>query len=162
MGVDKVMVKVEIPSYGNLQLEHLVLDYNGTLAEDGQLLRGVAERLVALSTHLSIHILTADTFGLAQEACRPLPVTLKIVPAEAGARAKEEFVLALGPEKVVAIGNGRNDVAMLRRAALGLAVLGPEGAAGETIAAAKIVVKDIRQGLDLLLHPKRLVATLRG
>ncbi len=64
--------------------------------------------------------------------------------------------------RVVAIGNGRNDRMMLDAAALGIAVCGAEGAAAETLEAADIVVGRIVDALDLLLHPKRLVATLRA
>jgi soluble P-type ATPase len=63
---------------------------------------------------------------------------------------------------VVAIGNGRNDRKMLDVAALGIAVCGAEGAAAETLQAGDIVVGRIVDALDLLLHPKRLMATLRA
>ena len=39
------MIAHKIPGFGALRLEHLVLDYNGTLALDGRLLRGVGPRL---------------------------------------------------------------------------------------------------------------------
>jgi soluble P-type ATPase len=50
---------------------------------------------------------------------------------------------------------------MLSSAALGIAVLGPEGLAVEALRAAHVVVARIEDALDLLLHPQRLVATLR-
>ena len=50
---------------------------------------------------------------------------------------------------------------MIRLAALGIAVIRPEGCAGELIAAAKIVAGDILAALDLLRIPLRLKATLR-
>lgn len=43
------MFAIEIPGYPTLKLEHLVLDFNGTLALDGQLLKGVAGRLERLT-----------------------------------------------------------------------------------------------------------------
>jgi len=49
----------------------------------------------------------------------------------------------------------------LRAAALGICVLGAEGAAGAAVLAADIVVPDPLTALDLLLHPDRVVATLR-
>ena len=67
----------------------------------------------------------------------------------------------LGPERTAAIGNGRNDVAMVRLATLGIAVLGAEGTAGELIRVADVVAPDITSALDLLADPVRLVATLR-
>lgn len=44
-------------------MDHLVLDVNGTLAIDGQLLPGVVDLLSNLRDHLTIHLLTADTHG---------------------------------------------------------------------------------------------------
>lgn len=67
----------------------------------------------------------------------------------------------MGSGNVVAIGNGSNDGLMLAKAALGIIVLGPEGAAVKALQQADVLVKDINDGLDLLLYPKRLVATLR-
>jgi soluble P-type ATPase len=51
---------------------------------------------------------------------------------------------------------------MLEAAALGIAVCGAEGAAAHVLQAGDIVVGRIVDALDLLLHPKRLMATLRA
>lgn len=67
----------------------------------------------------------------------------------------------MGAAGVAAIGNGANDAKMLETAALGIAVLGPEGLAVETLHAANVVVPHINDALDLLLKPVRLIATLR-
>lgn len=155
-------MRVEIPGRGTLALEHLVLDFTGTLSLDGRLLPGVKERLQELAKHLTVHILTADTFGTAREACRDLPATVHLLQQPLGAPEKEEFIRRLGVEKVVAIGNGVNDTLMVREAALGIMILGPEGAAVQAVQSADVLVRDILDGLDLLLHPKRLIATLRG
>jgi soluble P-type ATPase len=76
------MIVVAIPGRETLKLEHLVLDYNGTLARDGYLLPGVAEALGRLARDLEIHVLTADTFGLAAQGCEELPVKLTVLPAQ--------------------------------------------------------------------------------
>jgi soluble P-type ATPase len=156
------MLEIDIPGYRRLRLEHLVLDYNGTLACDGSLLDGVKERLDALSRALQVHILTADTFGKARGQLVGVPGTLSILPAEGQDRRKLEYVQQLGPEHTVCVGNGRNDRLMLPAAGLGIAVLQAEGAAVETVLAAHVLVHDILTALDLLLHPLRLVATLRS
>ena len=51
---------------------------------------------------------------------------------------------------------------MLAEAALGIAVVGPEGAAAATLAAADVVAPGIFSALDLLANPLRLTATLRA
>lgn len=155
------MIAIEVPGFGALRLEHLVLDFNGTLAVDGALLPGVAKRLAALAPQLSIHVLTADTHGTAAGALAGVPCALNVVPATGQAEAKWRFVDSLGANGLVAIGNGRNDRLMLGAARLGIAVIQSEGAAAETIAAADLVVPTLADALDLLMHPLRLVASLR-
>jgi soluble P-type ATPase len=155
------VIAIDIPGFGRLELEHLVTDYNGTLAVDGRLLPGVADRLSELAANLDIHVVTADTFGLAASELAGTPVSLAIIPVENQAKAKLELVSRLGTKTVVAIGNGRNDRLMLHAAALGIALVQREGAAAETIAAADVVSLDAVDALDLLRLPKRLIATLR-
>lgn len=155
------MIKVDIPGYGELQLEHIVLDYNGTMACDGLLIKEVEEKLNVLAGDLKVHILTADTFGKAAAQCQGINGELKILARPIGSGEKERFVDELGADRVVAVGNGTNDTLMLARAALGIAVIGPEGASASAIKSADIIVAKICDALDLLLNPRRLIATLR-
>jgi soluble P-type ATPase len=156
------MIQVDIPGYRTLQLTHLVMDYNGTLAVDGNLEVGVREAFAALSTHLTIHVVTADTFGLAAEQLKDSPVELSILPPGHQDVAKRDYVNRLGCAHTIAVGNGRNDRLMLKAADLGIAVVLREGAAAVTLAAADIVCMGIVPALELLSHPLRLTATLRS
>jgi soluble P-type ATPase len=151
-------IVVAIPGRRPLVMSHLLLDFNGTLAQDGNLLPGVTSRLRQLGQQFRIVVATADTFGKARSALRGLPVDVEIV--ETG-RDKLRLLRRLGPSHTVALGNGRNDVPILQKAALGLVVIGPEGAARDAVRTADILVRDIREGLDLLLKPLRLKATYR-
>lgn len=143
-------------------MNHLVLDFNGTIACDGTLIGGLAERLGKLSEHISIHVITADTHGFAAAQLEELPCSLNILSEGRQAEAKASFVKELGGHHVVAIGNGRNDRKMLQIAEIGVAVISPEALAVEALSAADIVVHDIVCALDLLRKPLRLVATLRS
>jgi len=136
----------------------LVLDFNGTTSRDGILLPGLADRLRELAKSLRITVLTSDTFGNAKGQLKGLPVEVRIVRTGLD---KADFVRERGSERVIAIGNGRNDVLMLPLAGLGIAVIGPEGAAGDVLRAADIVVTDIHHALDLISHPLRVRAGLR-
>jgi soluble P-type ATPase len=156
------MIEVDVPEHAKLNLEHLVLDYNGTLACDGVLLPGVRERLEKLSDRMAIHVVTADTFGTTRAELEALPCHLAVLPPGRQAEAKAAHVHGLGVERTVCIGNGRNDRLMLATAALGIAVLQEEGAAKDSLMAAHVICRDIREALDLLLVPLRLTATLRG
>lgn len=156
------MLTIEIPDFATLRLEHLVLDYNGTLAEDGAMLEGVRERLERLSPALRIHVVTGDTFGSARASLQGLPCELAILAATGQSQAKLDYVRRLSAESVACIGNGRNDRLMMQACALGIAVIQAEGTSAHTLAAADAVAPSIRDALDLLLEPRRLVATLRG
>jgi P-type E1-E2 ATPase len=158
MDLKKAGIHLEIPGSESLTIKHLVLDFTGTLSCDGMLLPGVAERLEKLSQHLHITVLTADTFGKAANQLEPLPVDLNLIKTS---RDKAAFMAGFKKSETAAIGNGRNDVEMIRMAGLGIAIIGPEGCAGELIAAAKIVCHDISSALELLLNPLRVKATLR-
>lgn len=155
------MLELVIPGRKTLRLAHLVLDYNGTLAVDGMLVQGISERLNELARRLDVHVITADTFGMAAVETGNLPVALQIIGAGDQAAAKRALVESLGADMVVAVGNGANDKAMLEAAGLGICVLGNEGAAGPTLLAADIVVRSPLDALDLLLRPGRAAATLR-
>lgn len=156
------MIDLEIPGFGRLELADLVCDYNGTLAQDGLLLPELRERLARLSAELRLHVVTADTFGTVRAAVGDLACRLAVLPADDQAEAKRRYVEALGARRVVAIGNGRNDRRMLAAAALGIAVCGGEGLATEALHASTIVVRDVRDALDLLARPARMTATLRS
>lgn len=156
------MLAIDIPGFGDLRLEHLVLDFNGTLAVDGKLLRGVAPVLRELSAALQIHVITADTFGRAAEELASLPLQLLVIGNADQAGAKLAFVRRLDASSVAAIGNGRNDWKMLEAVALGIAVVQREGASQMVLRHADVVVLGILDALELVQHPLRLTATLRA
>lgn len=156
------MIAVDIPGYGTVKIEHLVSDYNGTLAVDGELIEGVGSCLTKLAEHLEIHVVTADTFGKVNARMADLPVTISILPPGDQAAGKLEFIRKLGAGRVAAAGNGRNDRLMLKEAALGLCVILDEGAALQTLQSADVVFTDIIHALEFLNAPLRMTATLRS
>ena len=155
------MIEIEIPGRGTYRLRYLVLDVNGTIAVEGQLVEGVARRVAELRRSVEVHMLTADTRGRQQAIDAQLGMQAARITPQDEAAQKASFVRDLGGESVCAIGNGANDAGMLREAKLAIAVLGAEGLAVETLTAADIVVPNVNAALDLLLKPLRLVATLR-
>ena len=149
---------IEIPGLEPLELDYLVLDVNGTLSDRGSLLGGVDERIASLRRDLEPMLLSADTFGTAASIAASLGVT---ATRAAGADEKLAALHQLGASRCVAIGNGANDASMLAEAALGIAVIGPEGASTAAVRAADVVCRSIIEALDLLREPKALAATLR-
>lgn len=155
------MIEVEIPGAKALRIENLLCDFNGTLAVDGALAAGVEERLAALARRLRVVVATANTFGTVRETLGPLGVEVRVLAPGWGSAQKEKILEQLGPDRTAALGNGINDHLMMGRAAVGIAVLGREGAAWETMRRARVVVGDPQDALDLFLEPRRLTATLR-
>jgi soluble P-type ATPase len=155
------VIEINIPGDRIFQLKHMVLDYNGTIACDGDLITGVKENLVALADKLKIHILTADTFGNVRRGLEGIKCELSILAPDAQDIGKLEYVKGLGVENTVCVGNGRNDQLMLKEAALGVAVILEEGAATAALGVADVVCTNIVSELELLDNPLRLVATLR-
>ena len=155
------MIQVDIPGRGNYKFEYLLLDLNGTLTLDGEIIEGVQERLAVLRERLDILIVTADTLGKAQSLGDALGVRVHKLERGGEQAQKCELARRLGPAATVSIGNGANDAAMLKESVLGICVLGPEGASSEAAAASVVLAPDINAALDLLVHPVRLVATLR-
>lgn len=157
---ERLMLTIAIPGREELILRHLILDFNGTIAEDGQLAEGVAERLQALSRSLSLYVVTADTHGTAAAACEGLPVEVLTYPTTDVGAIKRQVAEKLG-EGVACMGNGFNDLQMAEACVLSVCVIGREGCCGALVARSDVVVTSIIDGLDLLLKQDRLRATLR-
>lgn len=155
------MLEIDIPGFGFIKLTHLVSDFTGTLSVDGKLLPGVKEQLNKIAGFLTIHILTADTFGMVKSEMKGVHCELHILDGKDHDVQKEEYVHNLGTSSVVAFGNGKNDRKMLKAARLGIAVTEGEGCAVDALMAADIHVNSARAGLQMLLNPRRGKATLR-
>jgi soluble P-type ATPase len=138
------MIAVDIPGWGDLNIENVVFDLNGTLARDGKIPPELKEKVNTLSEKVKVYILTADTQGTASKEIQGLQAELVRIP-----------------EATVAIGNGNNDQLILKESGLGIAILEREGMSVAAMKNADMVVKDIFDAFDLLLKPKRLIATLR-
>ena len=154
------MLCIKIPGREELILNHLILDYNGTIAEDGEIIEGIRLRLAELAKELSIYVITADTHGTAAKKCEGLPLQVLTFPTtEVGKIKADEADKMEGG--VITIGNGFNDIQMSDAADLSICVIGREGCCGALLAHTDVVVTSIEDALDLLLKTGRLRATLR-
>jgi soluble P-type ATPase len=153
-----VTLSVSIPGLGDLRLEHLLLDVNGTLTNRGDLLDGVGARLGRLSDQLDVRLVSADTFGTLDTIAARMHVSA--VRASTG-DDKLRLLEELGRERCAVIGNGSNDALVLEAAAVGFAVIGPEGVSAAALRSADVVCASVTDALDLLLDPRALSATLR-
>lgn len=154
------MIRIDVPGREIIEIEHVVLDYNGTIALDGQLIEGAAWRIRELCKSAHVYVLTADTYGTVRSQCDGLGAEVKTFPRVNAAECKEEIVRALGG-KAACIGNGFNDIKMFDIADLSIAIMDGEGVCAGLIAHSDVLVRSAEEGLDLLLKTDRLRATLR-
>ena len=152
---------IEIPYYKTVKLEHVVLDYNGTIAKDGQLKVEVNTLLPTLCEAYTVHVITADTFGSVKAQMKNFNVTVTVLQTDNHTAEKAAYIDGLGKINSVAVGNGNNDSQMLQNAILGIAIIGDEGCATPTLLQSDISCSCIEDALNLLLNEKRLIATLR-
>ena len=155
------VIRITVPGRGSHSIEHLILDLNGTISVDGRIVRGVKEKLRELSGELEITVVTADIHRNAERLLADLPVRIHKIAEDQENEQKLGVVLGKGKDNTVSIGNGCNDVSTLRESAIGICVIGKEGASSEALMASDVVVPTISDALDLLLKPRRLRATLR-
>ncbi len=156
-------IQMDIRGYGEILLKYLVLDLNGTISVHGSLIQEIIPLIQELKQELEIFLLTADTFGTGTAIANRLEINLHRISAdEPESVQKADFVNKIGAENTVALGNGRNDYLMLQNARIGIAILGKEGAAPQTLNSADIVCTSAMDGLKLLLNHTSLVATLRN
>ena len=155
------MQKITIPNYANLEISHVVLDYNGTLASNGTVLEKTKETLHKLTERYRVYVITADTFGTVQKELENFDLEVIILSSSDHTAEKAALIEKLGATQTAAMGNGNNDRLMLESAVLSIALMGSEGCAVETMHSANILCGSIVDAMELLIYPKRLIATLR-
>ncbi|MEA3496249.1 MAG: hypothetical protein U9R42_09465 [Bacteroidota bacterium] len=155
------MIEINIPGVKNIEIKYLVLDYNGTIGIDGDLIHRVPETLELLAEKIEIFIITANTFGNARERLKNINCDLRIISEQNQAYTKKQFVKQLGSKNTFSIGNGNNDSMMLSESALSVAVIQKEGCSVAALTSADIVMTNIVDALELLNNPLRIKATLR-
>ncbi len=155
------MIEIMIPGRGRIEIRNIVFDVNGTIATDGNINKATKRRIEELSRQLSVYLLTADTYGLIDVEMAGSSAKIEKIAQPEETKKKEQFVRELGAKETIAVGNGANDVLMLKEAILGICVVDEEGACSKAIENSDIVVYGKENAFGLLENPKRIVATLR-
>ena len=155
------MQTITVPGWGSMEIRNLVLDLNGTMTEAGDFIPGALELLEKLREKgLKIYILSGDTRGSMRQSFQDIPGIEPVVTETA--LEKRAFVEKIGPRESVCIGNGNIDVEMFKVAGLSICTVQAEGAATKAILHADVVVTHIKHAFEILLDPKKLMATLRA
>lgn len=153
---------LEIPNRETLAIKNIILDFNGTLAVDGELRDGIAELLNQLAKTFNLYIVTADTYGTVTKQVASIQCELINLSCNEQFSTKGALLSFLGEQFTAAIGNGVNDSEVLKMSALGIAVLQQEGLATKALLASDIVCHSIYDALKLFENVNRLKATLRA
>lgn len=151
-------MEILIPNNGNLNIENILLDLNGTLAVGGNLIEGVKERVGELRDIYKLILLSGNTRGGADQLASELGI--QFIETKTGAE-KQQVAKDLDPITCAAIGNGLIDLELIETAHLGIVTMQGEGVHIKTLLAADIVVPSVNDALDLFIDRNRLIATLR-
>lgn len=155
------MIVYDIPGFDPMRIEHVLLDYNGTIAKDGRMPESVRLLISRLADQVPVTILTADTHGTVRAECEGLDVHVETFPRAGAAQCKQEYARGIKGD-AACLGNGFNDILMFDECRLSVAVMDAEGVCAKLVPHADILVRSMEEGLELLLAPDRVRATLRS
>lgn len=154
-------MRLEIPGRETIEIKDVILDYNGTLAIDGKLIEGIAQKINRFSEWINFHVVTADTYGSVAAQLEGVNCTVLNLSTNKQHLNKLAYLNHLGTNTTLCVGNGFNDQEMLKHAILGIALLQSEGLCTPTLLASDIVCLSIFDVFNYFEHPNRLKATLR-
>lgn len=156
------MIKYKIPGRGEIEIENVVLDYNGTIAVNGKIAKEVKELIQKLKEYVNVYVLTSDTYGTAEDECTDLGIEVITFPNENSGLHKKEIVKKLNGKRTLCVGNGYNDVPMFKEAILTIAVIEGEGASGKLLLNSDIVTRSIVDAIGIVLDENKVKAILRN
>lgn len=149
----------KIPGQGDIEINTIILDLNGTLSVAGQVPDGVKDRLAKLKQmRFKIVLFTGNTRNDADELCKDLGIEWNLAK---NTTDKQNMALQYEPQKCASIGNGLIDRDLMKTVKLRIVTLQAEGVHIQTLLQSDILVPNINDALDLFIDEQRLVATLR-
>ena len=154
------MITVQKPGEQSLEIQFILIDFEGTLASDRRVHPKAKDKINLLSKRTKIYILAKDEKELIEGVLRKVKAEIIYLKEGQCSVRKLDLLRDLGADQTVAIGNGADDVPLLGEARLGICVIGKEGASAEALKKADVVVTNILDALDFLLKPLRHKATL--
>jgi soluble P-type ATPase len=154
------MISIPRPGLEPIEIDFILIDFDGTLASDGRIHPKAKDRLNLLSKKTRVVVLAKGEKERVEGALNRVKAELAFVPEGAASQAKLDLLRQLGPTRGVAIGNGVEDAPFIEEAALGICILGKEGTAVSVLSKADLVFTDIVHALEFLLKPLRQKATL--
>jgi soluble P-type ATPase len=154
------MITIQRPGQQPLEIEFILIDFEGTLASDRRVHPKAKDKINLLSKRAKIYILTKEGKERAEEALKKVKAEIIYLTEGESSQKKLDLLRQLGGTGTVAIGNGVDDGPMVDEAGLGVCVIGKEGASAEAVKKADAIFTDILDALDFLLKPLRQKAAL--
>ncbi len=154
------MIRIERPELSPVEIEFVLIDFEGTLAIDRRVHPKAKDKINLLSKRAKIYILTKEKKELIEERLRKVKAEIVYLSESGSSQRKLDLLRQLGPARCAGIGNGADDAAMIKEAGIGISIIGKEGSAGEAVRNSDLVFIDILDALDFLLKPLRQKATL--
>jgi soluble P-type ATPase len=154
------MITIQRPGQKPLEIEFILLDFEGTLASDRRVHPKAKDKINLLSKRTKIYILTKEEKEFVEETLKKVKAELIHMTEGETSQQKLDLLRQLGAATTVAIGNGMDDAPMMEEAGFNICVMGKEGTSVEAMKKADVVFMNILDALDFLLKPLRQKATL--
>ena len=158
------MRRFNIPNYGEITIENIIFDVNGTLQFKKRISKELIKKFKELKMYYNIYLVSSDIRGNLKEIAEKLGANYIRVSSKeiTEAELKNNELIKLGKDITVTVGNGNNDSLMLKNSLLGLVIIGSEGASIESIMNSDVAFPDPISAIDFLLDEKILIGTLRS
>jgi len=154
------MITIHRPGQEPLEIEFILIDFEGTLVSDRRIHPKAKDKIHLLSKRTKIYILTKGEKEVVEETLKKVNAEVVYLTEGKSPQGKLDLFRQLGGAKSVVIGNGVDDALMLEEAGLGICVISKEGTSVEAMKKADVVFSNILDALDFLLKPLRQKATL--
>src|SRR4030067_1407815 len=142
------MIFIQRPGQEPLEIEFILIDFEGTLASDRRIHPKAKDKINLLSKRTKIYILAKGEKGVVEEILRRVRAEIFYSPEGDASQKKLDLLRQLGATRTVAIGNGVDDAPMIEEAGLGICVISQEGTSAEAMMKADGVVSNILDALD--------------
>ena len=154
------MILLQRPGQDPLEIEFIMLNFEGTLATAQRVHPKAKDKINLLSKRARIFIFTTGEKESVSAVLRNVKAEVVYLKEGEASHGKLDFLKQLGPRRTVAMGSGMSDIEMIQNSAFGIGVMSREGTLSEVIGKADLVFMTVVDALDFLLKPLRQRATL--
>jgi soluble P-type ATPase len=154
------MITIQRPGRNPLEIEFILLNFEGTLATDRRVHPKAKDKLNLLAKRSRVYILAKGEQEATGEILKKVKAEVIYLTEGEASQGKLDLLRQVGAARTVAIGNGVDDAAMIEEAGLGICIIGQEGTSAEVVRKADVVFTDILDAFDFLLKPMRHKAAL--